>query len=213
MSVIFGGGGGAAGAGSAGLLSPGYVPQNWYFPFPAWQNAASTGTPVIGTTYCTPMFLAQACHVKGLGTRITTAGTTTLAFGMYANNSGASPALNRPGLLIDNTAAIVNTAISTVTGALGASHALQSGWYWLAIQLADVTMRYSAVYPYMTNIGAVLGSVNAGNLHSNSGTVTGVSFAGTYGTWPADASTQTFAELIQSTSAAPSMIFQVDTVP
>jgi hypothetical protein len=209
MSSISGGGGGGG-----ALTHPGYVPQNWYFPMPGWLNQATTGTPVVGTTYLTPMYLPTACHVKALGGRITTAGTTTCAFGLYGNNNGATPAVNRPGLLIDNTAALADiTANATVTGPLTASRPLSPGWYWLGIQLGDVTVRYSALTPAQTITSAILGSSVAANVHANTSTVTGVSFPGTYGTWPADATTQTITEITSLASLAPALIFQVDTVP
>jgi hypothetical protein len=196
------------------FIHPGYAPQFWYSIWPPVTMIASNIAAVVGTSYCVPFQVPIACHIKALGTRITTAGTTSIALALYNNNSGANATVNRPGTLIDNTAAIANTsANTTVNGPLGASRALQPGWYWAALQSGDATVRYSAINSNQNAISSIIGCSNASNINTNSGTVTGVSFPGTYGTWIADASTQTFTEIITTNQIGPAIVFQVDTVP
>ena len=120
-------------SGARAQSPPGYVPNNWYPPTsaPVTSGAALT----VGRLYLRPVFIAQALTVHALAAKVSTAsagGNFQLA--LYTNNSGVSPAINRPGTLVDHTGNISTRTIGEFSALLGANRSLKAGYYWTGHQ-------------------------------------------------------------------------------
>jgi hypothetical protein len=117
---------------------PGYVPGNWYLPYPI---TGGTGVPLsVGLARFIPWMARQTCTVNALGVRLTTVGTSNIQLALY----GADPATKKPtGNPLAVTANINNTAGTVVNGAInqqvGGGQLL-----WLGINCGDATAVFSA---------------------------------------------------------------------
>lgn len=192
-------------------VHPGYIANNWYTPWPNVSRGAGAAS-VSGTTYFMPVFLATKMHMHALGIGISTlhAGGS-IALGLYSNNSGATPAVNRPGNLLSNTGSISTASTGFFSAALGADQIVGPGWYWLAYQTNDITARVQS-YTLDPSIGAFLGSATGANVLTNtSASIMSVWVTGTFATWIADVSGSSFTE--NTTTLAPVVAFQPSSVP
>jgi hypothetical protein len=190
---------------------PGYIANNWYALYPSTGSEIASGGLVAGTTYLTPFFLPFRMTVHALGWRITTLGTSNTQVAIYRNNSGATPALNRPGTLVASTASVVNTSTGAFSQILSSDQQLEIGWYWSAMQNGDTTVRILTRGAADGQTPHFMGSATLGSTLATSANVQGVSFTGTFGTWPADISGSTFAEV--TTNLVPFIVAQAASIP
>lgn len=170
------------------LDGPGYKATNWYAP--AFWSWAASGVLSATTTYCTPGWIRAILPTGGgsmtigsLGTRITTLGTSTIALALYTNDTTVTPF--RPGTLLGNTGAIVNTSTGPVNGAVSIA-GITPGLYWWCSQANDTTVKWEARQGNNNDTWGttVIGSASQNNVLSTTNTG-GVSSTGVYGTWPA----------------------------
>lgn len=200
--------GAGGGGGSSAFDSPTYIANNWYFA--GLPGTLTTGSTLVTTTqYMYPFYVRQTVTVNALGLRTTTAGTSNVQLGLYAND--ASP-VNRPGALLSNTASIVNTgAAGFYSGALGVNQQLTAGVYWVALQTGDATMVTAALIATNSAFTSIMGSTNgAVAVGGIGGQAAGVSMTSVFGTWNT-AHGATFTELNASRTGG--FAFQVVSVP
>jgi len=193
------------------LGHPGFIANNWYPMFPPTGTEAASGALVAGTTYLAPFFLPFRMTVHALGWRITTLGTSNTQAALYRNNSGATPALNRPGTLIASTASVVNTAAGAFSQTLSSDQQLEIGWYWHAMQNNDTTVRVLARSATDGQTSHFMGSATLGSVLATSAIIQGLSFTGTFGTWPSDISGSTFTEI--TTNIVGLVVLQATSIP
>lgn len=201
MSFITGGG--ASGA----VVHPGYVVNSWYT-MPPTSPVANGGAMNVGQVYCTPVFFPLTFKIAAIGARVQTLGTSNIQLALYQNNSGATPAVNRAGLLIARTGDIADTSAAFVSGVVqGGAVTVAGGWYWAALQVNDTTVRMDTRSPADLSVGVFQGSPTGGNVVGPTNNVTGGTYTGTtYGTWPADLTVLSFIEI--SGGTAPILAFQ-----
>lgn len=173
------------------LGHPGYVSGSWYFgqQHPVFGTGAAQGANNIRLY---PIFIGKAMTVTSLGARITTgAVSSNIALALYHNVNG------RPGTLIDHTASIGSVSTGAVNAVLsGGSVVLPAGWYWIAsctdnAAVVCVGISSSANNPWGPEF---IGSATQTDVNSTGSVVIGLSFAGTFGTWP-DLTGQTFTNV------------------
>jgi hypothetical protein len=189
---------------------PGFVANNWYsFPPGVDTNLVGTTAPVAGTTYLFPIFVPERMTIAAIAEKITTS-SGNIAFGLFSNNSGATPAVNRPGNKLANTASTASS-VAIVQASLSASQQIEAGWYWPAFQTDNTTIRYVVRGTSDLITRMFLGSATIANVAGTTAQIQGVSFPGTFGTWPGDISGQTFTEV--TTGVMPDMVLQPSSIP
>lgn len=186
-----------------------YTSGNWYSSFPSQEITTASGTAMVaGSIYYQAFYLIAPVVIQAIGLRISamSSGSVAMAFAIYTNN----PANNSPQYLIANSAGAASTATGGYSQALSpATPLLQPGWYWLAFQAPDATIR-----PYIWNGGAgnllgqflgVWGASSVG-IAVGSASVASPFFSqtGTTGTWPNPAGGANGAA-----TTVPTMCFQV----
>lgn len=187
---------------------PGYVAGNWYIPSGISIMAAG-GAPGTNSVRLFPGYIMQQITLNTLGVRIaTTQAAGNVQAAIYANNA----ATMRPtGAALASTASMSTTTAANVNAAV--SLQLGPGFYWFGVCHDNATS--SLVGPSNTNgMGPsfLMGSATQGNVvGSSGGSLMGVTFAGTFGTWP-DLTAQAFTESGGS-SAFGVVQFKVASVP
>jgi hypothetical protein len=190
-----------------------YIVGNWYFPKGSYIVGAG-GAVTLDTIYWFAL-----CDVEGritisdLGTRVGTgAASQNAQFAVYANN----PATNRPtGNALSSTPNVsVASGATFVSGALSASVTLEGNSgiaAWLATNCSSSTPTFHAAPATNPWFGQFVGSTSTANLFtSSSATITGLSTAQTFGTWP----DVTLASFTNVTSAiVPLLAFKIAANP
>lgn len=215
------------GSGSPSIGGPGYVASVWYNPFGTIvQGVAGGAVPTITTAECSIIWLPNISSAGGgtgtlgsLDLGVVTAGTTTATVALYANDPTATP--YRPGVLLDASANIANTATGSfvlpltapTTGVSIPANAL----YWGCVQSGDTAFKYRTqsltngqILPYQWFVGTTTpGSNNgaSGTPIAGVNTTTGIT---SFGTWPSTFHGATFTEV---TAQAPWFSFQFSSVP
>lgn len=190
---------------------PGYVANNWYIPWPYTGVLGTSGAPGNGTIHFIPFIPSQTMTISTLGIRIVTAGTTNVQLAIYASQTAAAG--KRPtGNALSSTASIVNTgAASSINAALGANVQVTAGTtYFLALNCNDGTMTSVSMAASTAMPGIVLGSATQATSLGASATVTHLTFAQAFGTWP----DMTSNSCTESTASSYALIqFKVASIP
>jgi hypothetical protein len=160
-----------------GAFAPVYTAGNWY---QAQTNVTSVAgaAMVAGTTYFYPIFIQRPVTIEAIGFQITTAAAGTAYFnvGIYSNSSGQPSARLAAGAGSNST----STGATSLT--LNANYSVTTpGWYWLAFQAADTSMRNQSLSSNGNGassiLGQNLGSTNLSYILANS--ITGYCMTGT----------------------------------
>lgn len=212
---------GSGGGGETSLNGPGYTAGVWYIPPGTVSKGTGVGVASITTAYCTAWWVGNiasagdgSATLTQIAGSVSTAGTTTAQFGIYANDSTAVP--YRPGAFVGNTNAVSTTSGQPIT-TLSVSVIISANTlYWLCLQAGDTTLRYNpqatsttGQNPYLALVGTTaVGFFGSGGSAPINGvsTSTGVT---SYGTWPATFHGATFTD----TALAPWFGFNFVSVP
>lgn len=186
---------------------PGYIVSNWYVPVGVQIGNFAGANPGANSIRMLPAFIKERITLNALGVRVATlsAGGNVQA-AIYANN----PATGRPqGSPLASTASMPTASVASVNAAVSVQ--LEPGIYWFATCMDNatatlVTMVNTSTGPLSATIGSATQSNDLGG-----GGFTGLSVAGTFGTWP-NMTGQTFTELNNS-SATGIVQFEVGSVP
>jgi hypothetical protein len=159
---------------------PGWVGSNWYMPYGVWSLAVG-GALAANSIRLVPFVVPSPMSVKGLGARITTAGSSNIQLALYANNGSTG----RPtGSALASTGSLANTVAAQVSAAVGPV-LLSPGVYWMAVNSGDATVIMLA--PNLNNplASALAGSATLANINTSSNnTALFLSTPQTFGTWP-----------------------------
>ncbi len=192
-----------ASAGAACGVSPypSAVSGNWYAPLGVVAQAGvALGTA--NEQVCAPLIFYWPVTIKGLGIRVTTAGSTTLALAIYANTAGA------PGsVLLSATtgAADTSAAIVSFTSLTPSTYSFAPGTYWGCVQAGDAAVAVQSISNTTPWTSALIGNASASNVDSGATAftyalkLTGVSV----GTWPSSPSMS-----VATSTTAPLLIYQ-----
>jgi hypothetical protein len=159
---------------------PGWVSSFWYAPMGVTFYAGG-GALANGSIRLMPFWLPAPMTVKGLGGRVTSAGSSNIQLALYAH----APATGRPtGPALCATANIPNGALNVVQ--LGVTPVqLAAGIYWMAVNCNDSTcaMLTSGLAGALT--GSLAGSSALLDISGSIGSVGFyLSFTQPFGTWP-----------------------------
>lgn len=159
-----------------------YKSGKWYN-LPDFSAPASpSATFATGTMVMAPFVVIQPVTIKGLGLRVTTAGSSTFQLAIYKS---ISPSISLPGILLDKIPQTVDTNANTIqTASLSnTTDVLFPGLYWIAMLAGDNTLTYS----YAVNIQAAqtVGDLTTTNVLSGAGqALAGYTIANTYASGP-----------------------------
>ena len=149
-------------------------PANNYLATALATTAAGT-SPVAGSVYYMPIYVPRPMTFNGFEIKINTVGTTNVYAALYGSSG------NQPGGAPLMTGSAVNTSIGALALAAAANYAVVSpGWYWIAIQSGDATVKYTSPSGGQSMTSFATTGV-AGNIFTG---VYGWSQAGTAGVWP-----------------------------
>lgn len=189
-------------------LSPNYVAGNWYQPFTTgYSTDSGSGTPVIGTFYCSVGTVLQAVHINTLGISLPTTATGNIQFAIY--NTGS---WGRPSTVVASSSA-VSTASSPVSASV-TSTAVPAGTYWFCTQLDNTGTVFRSYTATGIGSASTIGSATELDVTS-SGTIQGVSTTGSFtsGSWPTFNSGTTWTNTSSVSPYAPKIGFVTNTVP
>jgi hypothetical protein len=180
---------------------PARVSGNWYAP--PFVTATTGSVTAANRQTCGQFVVLRAITVTGLGGRVNTAGSTTLALAIYSDGPGY------PATPLITSGAIADTSATTVssTSLSPSSYALAAGTYWSCVQSGDATMVFQGISGAMQATGWLAGASTLANLDgatSNIGYalyVSGVTVGtwGTYssaGSWTVNAGGNNYTPLI-----------------
>lgn len=181
--------------------------NQWYASNLSGILAAGTAMAV-NTVRMVPFIVRETCTISQLGVRITTLGAGSIDLAIYASN----PATGLPtGLPLQTAPPIPTNATGPFSASLVAPVQLQPGLYWLASNTNNATAVYQnqgAASPFLAHL---LGAPTlAGISASATSSISHLSYAQTYGTWPdvtaatpTLASTTTYASIFALVSSVP----------
>lgn len=200
---------------SAPALHPGYIAGNWYYPG-GMTGIIAGGTAVAANTlYLIPIVIFERCTISDLAARVSTLGTSgNFQLGIYALDPSN---LNRPGVLIDKTAATLSTnAAGNISGPLGGNQQIEPGIYFLGLNCDNSTAAFASFTSTTPWVSQMLGSSTLSNIMGNStaGLVLKVSatFGGTTG-FPSTLVGATFVEEAPGSAHSTLIAFKVASVP
>jgi|SRR5687768_6708750 len=172
---------------------PPYVSGKWRLA--SMDQAIATGqAPGANSIRLYPFYIYSALTIDRLGMCVTTlfAGGNEQA-AIYAADTAT---LNPTGNALVSTASMPSAATGSIEATV--SHTFEPGLYWAASNCDNATNAFDANGSTSTWMSRAIGSTSqASCLAVGSGTLSGYTFAQTFGTWP-DLTGQTFAELTTS---------------
>jgi hypothetical protein len=187
-----------------------YIAGRWYYPngIIGHTSASAAG---IDSIRLFPFFVHQKVTVSDLAIRISTlqAGQNMQA-AIYANNvTTAKPT----GNALSSTGNISTAGTGNISAALGANVQLTPGLlYWLATNASHAGIVAAAINPNDNVMSIAHGTSTLNNIMASSGsTMSGLSVAQTFGTWP-DLTSASFTEL-SNAATIPIVVFKVTSVP
>lgn len=187
---------------------PGYIAGNWYAPF-GYLTTQTSGTMPVNNMRCYPGFVKERLSISSLGGRvIANQAGANVQFAVYAN----AAATGRPtGAVLASTASISAATAASVSGAASGQLNIGLNWFCSNVDTANVTFT-SQTTSTTGLMGQIIGSATQANVfNGGSGTLVGVSFAQTFGTWP-DATALAWTEFTTNTGMA-GVQFLVNSVP
>jgi hypothetical protein len=199
---------GAQGLGSAApfvSIHPGYVAGKYYNPFLYGLVTGAAITPGANKITCNYGYVARALTISELAAAVVT-DDAGKKWQLAVYSTGV---WGRPAALLASTADIVLAGAANVSAAAAGQ---VGGPLWFCINTESTVATWRSVSsgnsPMTT---AFLGSTTLSQLISTT-TITGITIAQTYGTWPATfGSTASWAESTQLT--VPWIAFKVGSVP
>ena len=202
---------GAASSSVSGLVKnghPGFVTNNWYVPFASLATAGTPVTPGAGKIVCAYGTVGYPVTLNTLGIVVTTTDNTKrFQLGIYSNGSWG-----RPSTLLANTADItLSASTGAYTGAVSVS--IQDGGAWFCINTESTVAVFVSLATATNNVmSSLLGSATQTTVGSQSASITGISVAQSYGSWPASfGSGQGWTEI--ATAITPYIQFKVASSP
>lgn len=172
---------------------PAYVSGKWRLA--SMDQAISGGqAPGANSIRLYPFYVHDSLTIDRLGLCVTTlqAGGNVQA-AIYASDATT---LNPTGAALVSTASISAAGTGSVEATVSAT--LQPGIYWAATNCDNATNAFDANGSTSTWMARAIGSATqSACMTTGGGTLSGYTFAQTYGTWP-DLTGQTFAELTTS---------------
>lgn len=162
---------------------------NWYVARGQSPAAVSSAVGSTTTIVLSPFFIGQTQTINGLGTQITTGGSSNLQIAVYASD----PVTQLPtGTALVNTADIPDTPANNAS-AIANPTQLPTGMYWGAIEVNDVTAAFLG--PNSGVVAEYVGNSIAANIATSTVTVNCITApTSAYGTWP-DLTSATFTFL------------------
>ena len=156
---------------------PNYVVNRYYWPF----GVTYTGTVVAPGANSLRFFKArilQSCTIDTVIMRVVATQASQNVQAAIYNDS----ATGFPGTLVASSASMSTTAAGAVTAAIAATLYVNQ-YYWFAACCDHATPTFGSQLATGMALGpALIGSTSTGNL--SAGAPVGVSYAGTFGTWP-----------------------------
>jgi hypothetical protein len=194
-----------------GAGHPGLKAGVYYSGFP-YSARTTSGAPSLLTAYFGLIYIGgnSPVTISSLLAYIATAGTSNIQLALYSNDLSVSPC--RPGDLIAATGNIsVNGVTGTVEGTFTGTQ-IAPGWYWVGLQVADTTVRYTTPATTQFNEAFYIGSTTLSGflspiIHTGVNTTTGIT---SFGTWPSSLNGSTWNE---ATSLGPISGFKLASVP
>jgi hypothetical protein len=181
-------------------ITPVYVSGRWYLP-DSRETVMSAGSAfgAANTLRLSPGIIDRTVTISELGVVVTTADAgQNIQIGIY--RSSATTAY--PTTLVGNTGSITLTGTGNKTAALsGGNVTLVPGLYWFATNntgTAVVCVRGATGQAFG---GIAIGSTTLGNVIGNALGVAFLTTPGTFGTWTADITANTFTEQTASNRA------------
>lgn len=171
---------------------PLYVSGKWRLA--SMDQAISSGqAPGANSIRLYPFYVHRALTIDRLGLYVSTlfAGGNVQA-AIYAADATT---LNPTGNALVSTASISAAATGSVEATVSAT--IQPGFYWAATNCDNATNAFSANGSTSTWMSRAIGSATQLSCLNAGGTLSGYTFAQTFGTWP-DLTGQTFVELTTS---------------
>jgi len=166
------------------VVHPGYVAGNWYAPAPSTLGAGQATTT--GAIRMIPFFLPRPITIQALAVRITTlVASGNVKVAIYTNNPATA---NPAGLPLAQTGDLTTAAAGTVSETLGTNVRLESGTYWMALQVDSTAGTGGVVlqtYPTSYAGSAFLTGGTLANISSAAATSAPTrTVAQAYGTFP-----------------------------
>lgn len=172
---------------------PPFVSGKWRLA--SMDQAIATGqAPGANSIRLYPFYIPRTLTIDRLGLCVTTlfAGGNVQA-AIYASDPTT---LNPIGAALVSTASISSAGTGSVEATV--SHTFAPGLYWPATNCDNTTNAFDANGSTSTWMARAIGSATQSScMTTGGGTLSGYTFAQTYGTWP-DLTGQTFAELTTS---------------
>jgi hypothetical protein len=183
---------------------PGYIAGNWYLPAGEAGAGLNTGTArAAGTIQCSAGFIKERVTLSALSAYVSTVsagGNFQLA--IYANSN------NRPsGNALASTASMSTATSQPFSSPVSVQ--VEPGFYWFCASVDNATATIISRNANNNSLGSMIGSATLSNVIANQACISGVTVAGTFGTWP-NMSGQTFTESVGSLAVVG---FQVGSVP
>lgn len=185
---------------------PSYVAARWYVADGLVR--LTTGTAAGANSLSLYIgSIRDTITLNTLGLRITTLSSGgNVQAAIYANN----PATMRPtGLSLVNTASMSTTLATSVNAA--AAIQLTAGLYWFATNFDNAVAAASSIDQQILRTASLIGSVNQNSGFQSTTTLSGLTTAQTFGTWP-DLTSAAFTEVTGGNNI-PVVQFKVASVP
>lgn len=185
----------------------GYIVNNWLLPAGLTGLAGAPAAPGTGSIRLLPGRLRERLTISALGVRVTTLSVGgNVQAAIYANN----PTTGRPtGNALASTASMSTTTATSVNSAVSVQ--LEPDLYWWATNSDNGTSVLQSVNAAGVLTGEEIGSTTQGNAMGAGSSITGLSVAQAFGTWP-DLTAGSFTEQVNIASM-PAVAFKVGSVP
>lgn len=189
---------------SSAAIHPGYVDGNYYRPLGS-QTDGSGAAATANRITASMGGIAAAVTISQLFVRVTTGATSNIQMAVYS----VHPTSKLPYQLLGSTASVSGASAAMVAGSLSANVSLTPGEYWWCFN-ADATVSCSVLTSAQGTFNQLVGASTLDTgLIGTVGLNTGLYVAKTLGTWPADASGESWAP----SSIVQAMGFLVESVP
>lgn len=162
---------------------PAYFSTFWYSGDYHDSSPAAGSALVAGTVYALPIFIESRVTIALYGWRLSTgdaAGHVTIGIAPfdYTNNG-------RPGTWTGLTPSTTLTGTATASSVAPTSvPTVERGWYYLGWQTDSTTVRVVSIVSNTIGMSRVFGTTSLNNATVATQGVTGLSIAGSYGTFP-----------------------------
>jgi hypothetical protein len=186
---------------------PGYIVGNWVAPF-GYTSTATSGALAVNTLRCYPGYIKQRVSISSLGGRVVANAAGNVQFAIYRANLATGRPTGTPAA---STASMSTAAAGTISSA--ASAQFEQGLYWFCANTDTAALTFTTQMSGTSGImGQIIGSAAQGSVFgSGSGSLTGVSLAQTFGTWP-NVTASSFTEL-SGNNAIAGVEFLIQSIP